>query len=148
MSAESGDPTSERSLASRILNPHGFSPRGIVLRLMLCLALSIFIVDRLAHAMFWPDEDSTEVVLVSSSACPYSRAAKAHLDGMGVPYREIESRSDPLRAALAGWAFQSMSVPIVVVGSDIVHGYREGKIDDALVGNGYSVASREPAEGH
>jgi len=133
--------TPERSRLARHFNPHGYGTRGLVLQFALCLSLAIFTVDRLAHALFWPEPDATEVLLVGSPDCPFSRAAKAHLEARNVPFREVMSPRDPFQSALAAWAFQSVRVPIVVVGPEIVHGYREQKIDAALVDLGYEVAA-------
>ena len=128
-----------------MLNPEGYTKRQLVLKGLFCLVLAIFIMDRLAHHLFWPAPEATEIVLLSSAKCPYSRAAKAHLEANGVPFREVDSRRDPFSAAFASWAFQSVRVPIVVVGPEIIHGYRAEQIDAALAELGYPVARKSTA---
>ena len=126
-----------RGRLARWLNPHGWGPRRLCLQIVLSIALALFLMDWLAHQLFWPEPGATEVLLVSSERCPHSRAVRAHLVANEIPFRELDSRRDPLASGLAGWAFQSVSVPIVVVGTEIIHGNRAQQIDAALGELGY-----------
>ena len=106
---------------------------------LLCFALAILTVDRTAAYLYRPSESSREVLLVSSPTCPHSRAARAHLVELGVPFRELDSHAEPLAAGLAGWALQSLRIPIVVVGPEIIYGNRTDRIDAALTRLGYEL---------
>ncbi|MCR9094900.1 MAG: glutaredoxin family protein [bacterium] len=131
--------TAERSILARVLNPHGLSTRGIVLQLAFCVALAILVVDQVASSLYWPAEDADEILVVSSERCPWSRAARQRLDAHGVDYRVIDAREDWLETGLAGWAYQSLSVPIVVVGPEVIQGYDERRIDAALARLGHGL---------
>jgi glutaredoxin len=128
-----------------ILNPWGLEPRALVLYCILVVLLAVFSVDRIAAWTILPAADSREVVLVGSRTCPHSRAVRERLREAGIPFREIRSEDDPLESALAAWALQSLRVPIVLVGPEIVYGNRREKIDAALAKLGYP-ASRADAE--
>ena len=125
-------PVPERSLAARILNPHDLKGRTLFLVIVLTVVLAVLILDRVAHALYWPAPGATEIILVSSERCPHSRAVKSALKARGVAYREIDARREALAAGLAGWAFQSVSVPILVVGEEIIRGNQAERIDRAL----------------
>lgn len=126
-------------MLARILNPRGLSTRGLVLQAFLCVALAILVVDQLASALFWPAADAREILVVSSERCPWSHAARERLASYGVEFRVIDATGDALEAGLAGWAFQSMSVPIVVVGPEVIHGYDAPRIDAALAALGHAL---------
>lgn len=132
-------PSNSRSLRQRLINPYGLSRRGLVFSHLLCLALAVLTVDRVASYWFWPAPESREVVLLGSPTCPHSRAAREHLVDVGVPFREVSTHDDPVSSALASWAFQTLRVPVVVVGSKVVYGNRRDQIDAALEALGYTV---------
>lgn len=134
----------QRSLLRRLLNPHGWGPRRLVLQMLLCTALALLITDRLAHQLFWPEPGSTEVLLVSSPTCPHSRAVESHLRANAIPFRKIDSRENFFASGLAGWAFQTVRVPIVVVGTEIIHGNRTEQIDQAIAALGYETVHPRP----
>ena len=129
-----GDPRAPEtgSWIQRRFNPYGFSPGMLALQAVLCLGLSVLTLDLMAHAALRLAADSTGIVVVSSESCPWSRAAKAHLDARSVPYRVIESQRNPLLSAFALWTHRSLRVPIVVIGDEVVRGYSEEAIDAAL----------------
>jgi len=133
------DASPARPRIARILNPHGHGPRRLVLQGLLCLALSVLIVDQLAHGLFWPDADARDVLVLGSETCPHSRAVAARLRALGVPFREVDTRRDPIASALAAWAYQSLRVPVVVVGPEVIHGNRADRIDQALARLGWDV---------
>lgn len=125
-------PTASPSFRQRLLNPYGFSRRGAVLYHVLILALAFLTMDRLASHLFWPAPESQEVLLLGSPTCPHSSAAREHLVEAGVPFRELSTHDDPVRSALASWAFQTLRVPVVVVGGEVIYGNRRDQIDAAL----------------
>ena len=139
-----GDEPPPRGRLRRLLNPHGWGTRRLVLMHVLCLALAILTVDQLAHFLYWPAADAKEILLVGSPSCPHSRAVRSRLETQGIPFREIDARNDPLASALAAWAFQSLRVPIVVVGPEVIHGNRAARIDTALAQLGYSPPTPPP----
>jgi len=136
-----GKSRSEASVASRIFNPYGLKPRSLVLYHVLMLALAIFTIDQIASFAFLPGEESREIVLVSSRSCPHSRAVKERLVDAAIPFREVSAEGEPFSRALASWAFQSLSVPIVVVGPEVIYGNRRDRIDEALAELGYDAPS-------
>jgi len=132
------------TFTSRIFNPYGLRPRALVLFHMLLVCLAIFSVDRVAAYAFRPGADSREIVLVSSRTCPHSRAVRQRLVDAGIAFREVNAEEQPMSSALASWAFQSLSVPIVVIGPEVIYGNRKDRIDEALVSLGYQTIEDAP----
>ena len=97
-------------------------------------------MDQLAHGLFWPDADARDVLVLGSETCPHSRAVAARLRALGVPFREVDTRRDPIASALAAWAYQSLRVPVVVVGPEVIHGNRADRIDQALARGRFDLA--------
>lgn len=120
------------SVRQRILNPYRLETRALVLYHILVLSLAIFTLDRTAAYLYAPSQGSTEILLVGSPTCPHSRAVRRRFVEAGVSFREVDSKANPLGSALAAWTFQSLSVPIVVVGDEVIYGNRSEKIDEAL----------------
>jgi glutaredoxin len=129
---------------NRIFNPYGLRPRALVLFHVLLVCLAIFTVDRIAAHAFRPGVDSKEIVLVSSRTCPHSNAVRKRLIDAGIPFREISAEAQPVSHALAAWAFQSFSVPIVAIGPEVIHGNRSDRIDEALAALGYDAVDDQP----
>ena len=123
----------------RILNPYGLGKRPLLLYHVLIFCLSILTIDRVAAYQLQPSEGSREVVLVGSTTCPYSRAVRERLVAAEIPFRDIDTHENPISHALAVWTFQSLRVPIVVVGTDVIYGDRSDQIDTALAQLGYSL---------
>ena len=126
-----------RSARTPLLNPFGLPTRALVLYHVLLVCLSVFTLDRIAAHLYLPAADSREILLVGSDGCPHSRAVRARLVASGAPFREVSADGQPVSRALASWAFQSFSVPIVVVGPEVIRGNRAERIDAALARLGY-----------
>ena len=129
----------DRPQRSRILNPYGLGIRALVLYHVLILCLAILTFDRIAAYQFQPSHESREVVLVGSTTCPHSRAVRERLVAAEVPFRNIDTRENPISRALAVWTFQSFRVPIVVVGNDVIYGDRRDRIAASLAELGYPL---------
>lgn len=132
------DDSPKQSIPQRILNPYGLKTRALVLYHVMVFCLAILTLDRIAAYRMQPRSGKQEILLVSSETCPHSRAVQTRLLSAGVPFRVIDSRKNPIDSALAVWRFQSLAVPIVVIGEDVIYGNRRAQIDaslDALAGD-------------
>lgn len=72
-----------------------------------------------------------EVVVFSSSTCPYCVTAKEYLDGKGISYTEKNIQTDKAaRKELMGMGH--MGVPVIVIDGKEVVGFDKEKIDGLL----------------
>lgn len=71
------------------------------------------------------------VVVYTSSTCPYCTLAKDYLEEKGVEYTEKNVQSDPA-ARKELMAMGHMGVPVVVIGEEQIVGFDKNKIDLAL----------------
>lgn len=71
-----------------------------------------------------------EVILYTTSWCPYCRQAKAFFESRGIPYTEYDIEKDPEAAArqkqIGG------GVPFAIVNGEYISGYAPGAYDAAL----------------
>jgi glutaredoxin 3 len=79
------------------------------------------------------------VVIYTTTYCPYCRAAKALLDGRGVKYEEIDLTLDPTAKRKIMEKMGWRTVPIILINEKLIGGYdqlrgleREGKLDEIL----------------
>jgi glutaredoxin 3 len=79
------------------------------------------------------------VVIYTTTYCPYCRAAKALLDGRGVKYEEIDLTTDPTAKGKIMEKMGWRTVPIILINEKLIGGYdqlrgleREGKLDEIL----------------
>lgn len=66
---------------------------------------------------------NTEVVLFSTTTCPYCREARAHLQAQGVPFRELAIDE----SELAERAFDGLGepgVPVLITADRLIRGYQ------------------------
>lgn len=79
------------------------------------------------------------VVIYTTTYCPYCRAAKALLDGRGVKYEEIDLTLDPTAKRTIMEKMGWRTVPIILINEKLIGGYdelrgleMEGKLDEIL----------------
>ena len=81
----------------------------------------------------------SNVVIYTTTYCPYCHAAKALLHRKGVKYKEIDVTKDPVKKRRImeeiGWE----TVPIILINEKLIGGYdqlrgleREGKLNEIL----------------
>jgi glutaredoxin 3 len=63
--------------------------------------------------------------IVTKRTCGYCMAAKRLLDGLGMPYQEIDVTGDPARHAELRAQTRWPTVPIVSIGERVIGGYQE-----------------------
>ena len=73
-----------------------------------------------------------QIVLYSTSSCPYCAKLKKCFSSSGVEYKEKNIKNNML-SALEHEALGGNGVPIVVVGSDVIYGYKIDKLNDILI---------------
>jgi len=81
----------------------------------------------------------SNVVIYTTTYCPYCRAAKALLDSRGVKYDEIDLTIDPAEKRRIMEKMGWRTVPIILINDKLIGGYdelrgleREGKLDEIL----------------
>jgi glutaredoxin 3 len=81
----------------------------------------------------------SNVVIYTTTYCPYCRAAKALLDGKGVKYKEIDVTKEPAKKREVMKEIGWKTVPIILINEKLIGGYdqlrgleREGKLDEVL----------------
>lgn len=112
--------------------------RNAVLGVVLALAFALFGLDRYAAHVHVPAADSTRVAIYTTTWCPYCKQLRADLAASHVPYVEHDVERT-LQGRLGMWALRGRGVPVSVIGSQVVYGYRVDQIAPALLTLGYSV---------
>lgn len=81
----------------------------------------------------------TKVEIYTTPWCPYCHAAKALLDGKGVPYEEVDAQDPEIRTRMVQRAHGRRTVPQIFIGETHVGGYddmaaleRRGQLDPLL----------------
>ena len=81
----------------------------------------------------------SNVVIYTTTYCPYCRAAKVLLDSRGVKYDEIDLTIDPAEKRRIMEKIGWRTVPIILINDKLIGGYdelrgleREGKLDEIL----------------
>jgi len=114
--------------------------------LLACLATGLWTGSMLrdAHARLFPApafaqgdfsaiyrETGKPVVMFSTSTCPYCRRARALLDEEHVAYQDfVIDQSPQARQRFA--SFGGSGVPVLLIGTRRIEGYREDVIRDSL----------------
>ena len=87
---------------------------------------------RLALLLDPIDPDSSgEVVLYTTSWCPYCNKAREYLDQAGIPFQDFDIEKSPV-AQREYTALQGRGVPVIVVGDTVVHGFDRQALRRAL----------------
>ena len=111
---------------------------------VIALLLALLIMDRGAAYLYAPQAGSKEVILYTTTWCPYCESLRLTFKAYGIPYieRDIENS---LSGLLGFWALHARGVPVSVVGEQAVYGYDLEKIDKALGKLGYTIKEAEEA---
>jgi len=72
-----------------------------------------------------------EVILYTTSWCPYCRQAKAFFESRGIPYTDYDIEKDP-EAAARKKQMTGGGVPFAIVNGEYISGYAPGAYDAAL----------------
>ena len=70
------------------------------------------------------EDSNAKITLYVSSSCVFCRMAERLLDARGIPYRTQNAEDSEVRAELmrsTGWR----TVPVILVGDELVGGYQE-----------------------
>lgn len=101
------------------------------LGIALGLALLLFGLDRYAAAVHRPAADSTRIVLYTTAWCGYCAALRQQLTAAGIPYSEYDVEKS-VAGQMGFWTLRARGVPVTVVGPQVVHGYQEAALEEAL----------------
>ena len=72
-----------------------------------------------------------DIILYTSSTCPYCTLAKEYLEEKGAEFTEKNVQKDP-QARKELMAMGHMGVPVVVIGDEEIVGFDKSKIDLAI----------------
>lgn len=111
--------------------------RKALLATALMLALLLFGLDRYAAMVHRPAEGATAVVLYTTAWCPYCTKLRQGLRASHIPFTEHDVETS-LDGQLGMWALRGRGVPVAVIGSRVVYGYRVDEIAAALKALGYT----------
>lgn len=113
--------------------------KGLLVAALL-LALVLLAFDRYAAYAHKPAPDSTQVVIYTTTWCPYCRVLRQALTANQIPYTEYDVERS-LQGQLGMWALRGRGVPVSAIGPEVIYGYRVDKIDAALKALGYTFAN-------
>ncbi|GAB3541654.1 hypothetical protein GCM10027343_12450 [Noviherbaspirillum agri] len=111
--------------------------RKALLLFALILALTLLAIDRYAAYMYRPADDAKQVVIYTTTWCPYCKQLREDLAASKVPYVEYDVEKT-LPGWLGMWALRGRGVPVSTVGSKVVYGYRVDQIAAGLDDIGYT----------
>lgn len=103
----------------------------------LSLALALLAIDRYAAYMHRPAENATQVVIYTTTWCPYCKQLREDLAASKVPYVEYDVEKS-VQGQLGMWALRGRGVPVSAIGSQVVYGYRVDQIAAGLTNMGYT----------
>ncbi|HEX5056935.1 MAG TPA: glutaredoxin domain-containing protein [Gammaproteobacteria bacterium] len=110
-----------------------------LIHFVIAVLLALLIMDRGAAWLYGPKPGSKDVILYTTTWCPYCESLRAYLKGYNIPYieRDVEKT---LAGTLGWWGLgHGRGVPLSVIGEQVVYGYDLVKITAALRAAGYSV---------
>ena len=102
------------------------------------LALLLVGLDRYAAWRYLPDSDATAGIVYGAAWCGPCHQVKQWLDDNDVPYTEYDVEKS-FAGAMGFWALRGRSVPLTVIGPEVVPGFRVQRITDALQKIGYDI---------
>jgi glutaredoxin-like YruB-family protein len=73
-----------------------------------------------------------KIVVFSQPGCPSCQALKAYLTGKGIAYEDHDVSSDPAAAQELVQKYGSRSTPTVVVGDEVMIGFKPERLDQLL----------------
>lgn len=77
----------------------------------------------------------SEITVYTTPNCPWCHKLKDFLRGEGIDYREINVREDFEEARKMVALTGERSVPVTVIGGEVVTGYAPDKIKELLTGD-------------
>lgn len=112
--------------------------RPRLIHFVIALLLALLIVDHGAAYLYGPKSGSKDIILYTTSWCPYCESLRTYLKGYNIPYMERDVEKS-LAGALGMWALRGRGVPVSVLGETVVYGYDLEKINRALRELGYPI---------
>lgn len=113
-----------------------------LLYLLLATAITLLALDRLATYMYKPNADSKDIIIYTTDWCPYCNSLRIHLNNHKIPFTEYDTEKTV--SGFAGfWALRARSVPVSVIGPDVIYGYDIDNIDRSLGQLGYGTLTIE-----
>ena len=73
-----------------------------------------------------------KVVIYSTPTCPYCKRAKEYLSRKGISYTDIDVAQDREKAREMTQKSGQMSVPVIIIGDEIVVGFNQVLLDKLL----------------
>jgi len=80
-------------------------------------------------------DTNTNVVIYSASWCAFCHMAKQYLDGLKVPFKEIDVEHDQNAAREMVEKTGQAGIPVIEIGDETIIGFDRQKIDSALRAN-------------
>jgi glutaredoxin len=110
---------------------------------VIALLLALLIVERGAAWLFIPKAGSRDIILYTTTWCPYCESLRAHLKAYNIPFQERDVEKS--MAGAAGWFAlgHGRGVPLSVIGEEVVYGYDMDKINRALRKLGHFIQGPE-----
>ncbi len=68
-----------------------------------------------------------EVIIYSTSVCPYCNQAKALFTSLQVPFRNVDLSADPELRESVSKKYNWQTVPMIVIGDEFIGGYSDLK---------------------
>ncbi len=112
---------------------------------LLMFAVILFATDRVIAHLYLPKEGSQDVVIYSTSWCPYCKTLRITLNNYQIPFTEHDTEKS-IQGILGFWALRGRAVPISVIGEQVIYGYDGQIITEALVSAGYEIPVEWPNE--
>lgn len=98
---------------------------------VLIFVLILFALDRAVAYIYLPDENANEISLYSAEWCSYCASVRMYFDTHNIEYQEYDVEQSAT-GLLGLWAFRTNSVPVIVVGNEVIYGYNMDKVSAAL----------------
>ena len=73
-----------------------------------------------------------KIVIYSTPTCPYCKRAKDYLTQKGIKYTDFNVAQDKAKAQEMIEKSGQMSVPVIIVGDEVVVGFNQGLMDKLL----------------
>ena len=99
---------------------------------------SLFVLDRIAAWQHVPRADGKEIVLYTTTWCPYCESLRLYLKAYNIPYKEHDVEKS-LAGMMGFWALRGHGVPVSAIGPEVIYGYDMEKIHKALAALGYKI---------
>ena len=105
--------------------------RRVALLTLFILVIILFCLDRYAAYKHRPAGDSNAVVIYTTKRCPYCVKLRADLKANRITHKEYDVENG-LDGFLGMWTLRARSVPVSVIGPNVVYGYRVDELVQAF----------------